>query len=155
MKYKLLIVDDEQANLRTLERIFADQYDVVTATSGLEALNLLTSHDVALIISDQRMPGMTGITFLKKAAEMRPQTVRIILTGYTDVDTLVESINSGVVYKYVTKPWSNGDLQQTVKRAIEHYETLKQQNRLEQENKRLRKSDCSRFCKSRHGNVRS
>ena len=83
------------------------------------------------------MPGMTGITFLKKAAEMRPQTVRIILTGYTDVDTLVESINSGVVYKYVTKPWSNGDLQQTVKRAIEHYETLKQQNRLVQENKRL------------------
>lgn len=138
MKYKMLIVDDEPANLRMLERLFSDRYDVVTAISGSEALDLLEVHDFALIISDQRMPVMTGIEFLKKAAVVRSHTVRIILTGYADVDALVETINSGVVYKYITKPWSNPDLQQTVQRAMEYYETLKMKNRLEQENQRMR-----------------
>src|SRR5687767_320647 len=125
MSYKILIVDDEAANLRMLERLFRQEYSVITATSGAEALELLRLHDAALIISDQRMPSMTGIEFLKRSAEMRPHTVRIILTGYTDVNALVEAINSGVVYKYVTKPWVNEDLQLTVKRALQHYETLK------------------------------
>lgn len=137
MKYKILIVDDEPANLRTLDRLFNNEYDVITAGSGAEGLHHLMVHDVALIITDYRMPAMTGIEFLKKAAEMRSSTVRVILTGYTDVDALVESINSGVVYKYITKPWSNHDLQQTVKRAIHHYETLKAQYRLTQVNERL------------------
>jgi adenylate cyclase len=137
MTHKLLIVDDEPANLRTLERLFTDTYDVLTAASGSEGLELLSHHDVALVISDQRMPVMTGVEFLKKAAEIRPRTVRIILTGYTDVDALVESINSGAVYKYLTKPWSNSDMQQTVARAMEYYETVKSQHQLAQENKRL------------------
>src|SRR4051812_32117586 len=107
MKYKILVVDDEPANLRVLDRLFSPEYDVFTANSGAEALNLLTLHDFAVIISDQRMPSMTGIEFLKQAADMRPQTVRIILSGHTDVEDLVESINSGVVYKYMTKPWLN------------------------------------------------
>jgi putative two-component system response regulator len=84
------------------------------------------------------MPSMTGIEFLKRSAEMRPHTVRIILTGYTDVNALVEAINSGVVYKYVTKPWANEDLQLTVKRASQHYETLKSQHELRLQNERLR-----------------
>jgi len=138
MSYKILIVDDEAANLRLLERLFRADYTVITAISGTEALKLLALHDFALIISDQRMPGMTGIDFLKRAAEIRQQTVRIILTGYTDVQSLVEAINSGVVYKYVTKPWVNGDLSQTVKRAVQHYETLKSQYILSEENERLR-----------------
>lgn len=137
MNYKILIVDDEAANLRLLERLFRREYQVVSATSGAEALELLKLHDVALIISDQRMPGMTGIEFLKRAAEMRQHTVRIILTGYTDVTSLVEAINSGVVYKYVTKPWVNEDLQQTVVRALEHYETIKSQYGLNASNERL------------------
>jgi putative two-component system response regulator len=137
MTYKILIVDDEAANLRLLERLFRREYQVISATSGAEALELLKLHDVALIISDQRMPSMTGIEFLKRAAEMRPHTVRIILTGYTDVNSLVEAINSGVVYKYVTKPWVNEDLQQTVVRALEHYETIKGQYELKVSNERL------------------
>jgi response regulator RpfG family c-di-GMP phosphodiesterase len=137
MSYKILTVDDEAANLRLLERLFRRQYEVVGATSGAEALELLRVHDVALIISDQRMPGMTGIEFLKRAAAMRPHTVRIILTGYTDVNALVEAINSGVVYKYVTKPWMNEDLQQTVSRALQHYETIKTQHELRLQNERL------------------
>lgn len=137
MNHKILIVDDEPANLRLLERLFRREYQIVSATSGAEALELLRMHDVALIISDQRMPGMTGIEFLKRAAEMRPHTVRIILTGYTDVNSLVEAINSGVVYKYVTKPWVNEDLQQTVVRAIEHSLTIKNRYELTRQNERL------------------
>ncbi len=138
MSYKILIVDDEAANLRLLERLFRTDYTVITAVSGGEAMEYLTQYDFALIISDQRMPGMTGVDFLKQAALVRPHTVRIILTGYTDIQALVEAINSGVVYKYVTKPWVNGELCQTVKRAIQHYETVRDQHALNLENERLR-----------------
>lgn len=139
MNYKILVVDDEAANLRILERLFRGNYTVLSAASGSEGLEILQQHDIALIISDQRMSGMTGIEFLKRAAEMRPQTVRIILTGYTDVNALVEAINSGVVYKYVTKPWINDDLKQTIKRALQHYETIKGQYELRLQNERLEK----------------
>ena len=137
MQYKILFVDDENANLRLLERLFRNDYEVFSAASGKEALELLSVHDFALIVSDQRMSGMTGIEFLKHAAEMRPQTVRIMLTGYTDANALVEAINSGVVYKYVAKPWNNDDFQQTVKRALQHYETIKAQRSLQMQNERL------------------
>lgn len=139
MKNRILIVDDEPANLRLLERLFASEYEVKTAASGADALDLLRLYDAALIISDQRMPGMTGIEFLKKAAEMRPQTVRIILTGYTDVSDLVEAINSGVIYRYITKPWVNTDLMQSVTRGIEYYETIRSQHLIAEENERLKK----------------
>ncbi len=139
MKHKILIVDDETANLRVLERLLRQQCDVVCAESGIKALELLQTHDVSLIISDQRMPGMSGIDFLRKAAELRPHTVRIILTGYTDVSALVEAINSGVVYKYVNKPWVNDDLQLTVTRALQHYEITKARYTLELQNQRLYK----------------
>jgi adenylate cyclase len=137
MQYKILFVDDETANLRLLERLFRNSYEVHFASSGEEALELLAVHDVALIVSDQRMPAMTGSEFLKRAAEMRPQTVRIMLTGYTDVNDLVDAINSGVVYKYITKPWVNEELQQTVKRALQHYESTKAQRQLQLQCERL------------------
>ncbi|HEY0348734.1 MAG TPA: response regulator, partial [Pyrinomonadaceae bacterium] len=107
MTYKIMIVDDEPANLRTLLRLFRQEYQVITAESGAEALTLLQQHDVALMISDQRMPQMTGIELMKKAVEVRPQMVKILLTGYTDIGALIESINSGLVYRYLTKPWNN------------------------------------------------
>ena len=138
MKYKIMIVDDEPVNLRTLERLFRQDYHVVTAQSGAEALTLLDQHDVALLISDQRMPQMTGIELMKRTVALRPQMVRILLTGYTDVSALVEAINCGLVYRYVTKPWNNDDLRQTVSRALEHYEMIKSQHRLGMENERLR-----------------
>jgi putative two-component system response regulator len=139
MSYKILFVDDEAANLRLLERLFAGMYEVLTAESGQEALDKLAVHDVALIISDQRMPAMSGIEFLKRSAELRPQTVRMILTGYTDAGDLVDAINSGVVYKFVTKPWVNDDLRQTVRRALQHYETTKAQRTLQRQNERLQR----------------
>ena len=137
MSHKIMVVDDEPANLRLLERLFRKDHEVITAESGEEALRLLTQHDVALLVTDQRMPGMTGIELLKRTAAMRPHMVQIILTGYTDVDTLVDAINSGHVYKYVIKPWNNEDLRQTVTRALEHYDTNKSRHELEMVNRRL------------------
>ena len=91
---------------------------LILRDSGAEALQLLDRHDVALIISDQRMPSMTGIDLLKRTVSVRPQMVKILLTGYTDVGALIEAINSGLVYRYLTKPWNNEDLRVTVSRAI-------------------------------------
>jgi putative nucleotidyltransferase with HDIG domain len=137
MTYKILVVDDEPANLRLLERLFRRDYSVLTASSGQEALQLLGQHDVALLVTDQRMPGMTGIELLKHIADTRPHMVRMILTGYTDMGALIEAINCGQVYRYVTKPWDNNDLRLTVARALEHYETSKSHHELEVTNRRL------------------
>jgi putative two-component system response regulator len=137
MSHKILIVDDEAANLRLLERVFRRDFKVVAASSGAEAMRILEQHDVALIITDQRMPGMTGIELLKRTASLRPHMVRIILTGYTDVEALVEAINCGQVYKYVTKPWNNDELRLTVQRAIQHYEINKSRHELALTNERL------------------
>ena len=138
MTYKIMLVDDEPANLRVLERLFRSDYQVVTAPSGAEALTLLEQHDVALLISDQRMPAMTGIELLTKTVALRPHMVRILLTGYTDVGALIEALNSGLVYRYLTKPWNNDDLRLTVSRALEHYEMMKAKHLLGMENERLR-----------------
>jgi putative nucleotidyltransferase with HDIG domain len=137
MTYKIMVVDDEPANLRLLERLFRRDYQVVAASSGAEALRLLEQHDVALLITDQRMPGMTGIELLGHAARLRPHMVRIILTGYTDIEALVEAINCGQVYRYLTKPWNNEDLRLTAARALEHYEANRGQHELTRVNERL------------------
>lgn len=137
MTYKLLIVDDELANLRLLERLFSREYNCLTASSGAEAIRLLEQHDVAVLITDQRMPEMTGIDLLKQTAQLRPHMVRILLTGYTDVDALVEALNCGLVYMYFSKPWNNDDLKLKVSRAVEHYENNKKRNFLVQTNERL------------------
>jgi DNA-binding NtrC family response regulator len=138
MKYKILIVDDEAANLRALERLFRKEHEVLTAMSAVEALATLQTHDVALLISDQRMPEMAGLELLTRTVALRPHMVRILLTGYTDVSSLIEAINCGHVYKYVTKPWKNEELVITVSRALQHYETMKSTHNLGMENERLR-----------------
>src|SRR5260370_41289683 len=140
MTHKILIVDDEPANLRALERIFRNGHSVLTAQSGPEALALLEQHDVALLISDQRMPGMTGIELVQKTVQLRPHMVRILLTGYTDGGTLIEAINCGHVYKYVTKPWTNDDLSVTVRRALEHFKDTNTGPNLGMVNRRVRTS---------------
>lgn len=137
MTYKLLIVDDERPNVRLLERLFHDDYYCLIATSGEEAIQLLDQHEVAVIITDQRMPNMTGIELLKKSADRRPHMVRILLTGYTDLEALVEAVNCGLVYMYVSKPWKNDDLKLRVSRAVEHYEQNRQQHALSAANDRL------------------
>jgi response regulator RpfG family c-di-GMP phosphodiesterase len=137
MTHKLLIVDDETPNLRLLERLFSKDFQCLTAPSGREAIRILEQHDVAILITDQFMPEMTGIELLKRTALLRPHMVRILLTGYTDVEALVEAINSGLVYMYITKPWNNDDLKLRVSRASEHYQNNKKRQSLADANQRL------------------
>ncbi len=133
MRHKILLVDDEEANVRLLKRVLSDEYDTVEALSGQEGLNMLKEHDISLIITDQRMPGMTGVQLLKESLSVRPEAMRILLTGYTDVQALIDAINSGHVYKYVPKPWDRDELKVTVKRAIETYELKQRNNQLVQD----------------------
>ena len=125
-KPKILVVDDEQDNLDLLYRTFYRQYKVLKATSGPDALNLLAKEgDVAVIISDQRMPMMSGTEFLSLTATQYPDIIRIILTGYTDVEDLVDAINTGKVFKYVTKPWEAEELAVVVRQALDTHNVLK------------------------------
>jgi adenylate cyclase len=137
MIHKILIVDDEMANLRLLKRLFRDEYHCLTASSGEEAIEMLSQHDVAILITDQRMPQMSGIELLTRTAELRPHMARILLTGYTDVEALVEAINCGLVHCYISKPWNNDDLKLKVSRALEEYEHNKKRHALKVANERL------------------
>lgn len=126
-KPKMLVVDDEPDNLDLLYRTFRRDFSVLKAESGIQALEILASEgEVAVIISDQRMPEMKGTEFLSKTLPQFPNTVRIILTGFTDIEDLVEAINSGQVYKYITKPWDPNELKGVVQKAAETYELLNQ-----------------------------
>ncbi len=126
-KPKMLVVDDEPDNLDLLFRTFRRDFNVLKAESGVHALEVLALEgEVAVIISDQRMPEMKGTEFLSKTVPQFPDTVRIILTGFTDIEDLVDAINSGQVYKYITKPWDPNELKAVVQRATETYEVLKQ-----------------------------
>ena len=125
-KLKLLVVDDEPDNLDLLYRSFRRDYKVFKANGPLKALETLESEgEMAVIISDQRMPFMNGTEFLGKTVEKFPDTIRILLTGYTDVEDLVDAINSGKVFKYITKPWTPDHLQTVVQQASETYRLLK------------------------------
>lgn len=126
-KPKMLVVDDEPDNLDLLYRTFRRDFNVLKAESGIRALEVLESEgEVAVIISDQRMPEMKGTEFLSKTVFQFPNTVRIILTGFTDIEDLVDAINSGQVYKYITKPWDPNELKMVVQKAADTYEVLKQ-----------------------------
>lgn len=121
-KHTILCVDDEVDNVDALERLFRRKYEVLKATSGAAALKLLAQHPATVIISDQRMPQMTGVEFLQESLKTHPNAIRILLTGYTDIDSVIAAINSGQIYRYVTKPWDPVDLANAVDRAVERYE---------------------------------
>jgi signal transduction histidine kinase/response regulator RpfG family c-di-GMP phosphodiesterase len=129
-KAKLLVVDDEPDNLDLLYRTFHRDFRVLRAESGPQALDILEREgEVAVIISDQRMPYMSGTEFLSMTATRYPDIIRIILTGYTDVDDLVEAINAGKVFKYVTKPWDDEELKSVVHQAVDTHCVLKARTR--------------------------
>lgn len=140
--HKLLVVDDEKDILRTLTLTFEETCEVFTARGGAEALEILKTQDIALLIADQRMPEMKGVELLRQALVIRPQAIRIILTGYTDTAALIEAINQGHIYQYVTKPWDRQELRIIVKRALENYDLSMENQRLLEElqaaNHRLR-----------------
>ena len=130
-KSRILIVDDEEAILETMTFTFEDVYEVHTASDAQIGLRILEEKGpFAVVITDQRMPGMSGVEFLARVFERFPPTVRIILTGFADMDAIVKAINDGHAYAYIAKPWEPEHLRQVVRRAVEHHE-------LEAENRRL------------------
>ena len=129
-KHNILVVDDEPHNVESLRRTFRREYNVFAANGGEEGLSIVQQREIALIITDQRMPGMTGIELLERTMEVHPRAIRIILTAFTDVDALIGAINTGGVYRYITKPWDPQELKITVKRAIELYDLTTEHERL-------------------------
>ena len=111
----------------------SNDYDILTAKDGQEALELIQKDDnlerIHLIISDQRMPHLTGVEFLEKTISTIPRTIRIILTGFTDIEAIIDSVNRACIYKYINKPYDNQDMRLTIKRAIETFE-LEERNAL-------------------------
>jgi response regulator RpfG family c-di-GMP phosphodiesterase len=123
---RVLFVDDEENVLRALKRLFmAEDYEVHTASSGADGLAILKEIEIPVIVSDQRMPVMSGAEFLEKSQEWSPDSIRIILTGYADVEAAISAINKGGAYRYVSKPWIDSDLILLVKDAFDKYFLLK------------------------------
>jgi FixJ family two-component response regulator len=126
----LLLVDDEENILASLRRLLRkDGYTILTANSGEEGLAILGTETVDVIISDQRMPNMVGTVFLSKARELSPHSVRIILSGYTDLASVTAAINEGAVYKFLTKPWEDDILRLSIREALQ-YKWVQEENRL-------------------------
>jgi len=119
--YGILIVDDEEAILESLELTLGAEYRVFTASNGRDGLAIFDAEDIALVVVDQNMPGMTGVEFLEKVIERDVRAIRMMLTGYTDISSLARAINSGRIYRYITKPWEPDELRLNIKRALESY----------------------------------
>ena len=132
--YSILLVDDEKCVLDSL--IFAlkkEPYRVLTAESGQEAIEILKEEDVALIISDVLMPGINGIELLKEANLISPNSIKMLLSGFSEVEMIIEAINSGLLWRYLLKPWNNDDLQVTVKSALSYYQLNRDKHKLHEE----------------------
>ncbi len=127
----LLLVDDEPNVIAALKRLLRDDgYQILSASSGPQGLDLLTRHPVDLIVSDQRMPGMTGVQFLRQAKQLYPDTIRIVLSGHTELQSVTDAINEGSIYRFLTKPWDDEQLRGFIKDAFQHKELADENEQL-------------------------
>ncbi|MCG3155263.1 MAG: hypothetical protein DKINENOH_01865 [bacterium] len=123
--FTILYVDDEEHNLISFKAVFRREYEIFTALSGEEGLEIIRRHNIDLIITDQRMPRMTGIQFLERVLPEYPDTIRMILTGFSDVEAIIGAINTGRVFRYITKPWDENDLRMTIENARQLSELMR------------------------------
>ncbi len=131
-KYAVLYVDDEEASLRNFVRAFEDQFRVLTAAHAHDGLKLLENHgnEIGLLMTDQRMPGEKGVWLLEKARQLRPRIIRLLATAYADMDAAIAAVNTGAIYKYVTKPWDPPQLENTLKRGLEFFIVQRERDQL-------------------------
>jgi len=120
-KITILYVDDEENNLISFKAVFRIKYNILTAISGEEAIKVLRNNTVNLIITDQRMPQMTGVEFLESILDEFPDPIRILLTGYADMNAVVDAVNKGKIFHYLTKPWNEEELDIAINRAYDVY----------------------------------
>ena len=131
---KILVIDDEEAILETMTFTFRDDYQVFTSSDPRRALEVLDEQaPVAAVLTDQRMPNMSGVELVTEVCKRHPETVRMILTGFSDMDAIIKAINDGHVYAYITKPWEPDQLKQVMKQAVEHYQLTVENKRLLQD----------------------
>ena len=131
--FEILVVDDEEDNLDAFRFAFRKSFSLHYALGGEEGLELLERLDAAVVVSDQRMPGMSGVDFLKKAKERRPDAVGILLTAYTDLPVLIDALNSGAVERYIQKPWDSKELTIVLRQAISGFATVRENRRLREQ----------------------
>ena len=129
----ILIVDDEPRVLDALEAVLAAEFRVLRAASGPAALELLRTDDVAVVLTDYKMPGMTGVEMLRECQTIAPDAVRLVLTAYTDVDSLMDAVNTGHIYHFVAKPWDSNELLIVLRRAVERHALAQENARLREE----------------------
>lgn len=137
-KISILYVDDEENNLISFKATFRLKYKVFTAISGVDAIKILEENLIHVIITDQRMPNMTGVEFLEKVIEKFTDPIRILLTGYTDMNAVVDAINKGKIFHYLTKPWNEEELDKTIARA---YDIFLEREKIKQMNEKLEVSN--------------
>lgn len=131
MAYKIMIVDDEENVRNSLIRLLRREgFDLVTASSATEAMEILLEEAVDLIISDEKMPGMSGLEFLKLVRQRHPETMRFILTGHADPEFIIRAINEGEIYRFFTKPWDNEDMKNAIRSALQYLELIRENRRL-------------------------
>jgi response regulator RpfG family c-di-GMP phosphodiesterase len=137
----VLYIDDEPHNLTAFKAAFRRDYNIYLAESAEEGRQILDTHDIHVILSDQRMPVMTGIEFFQSILNTHPEPIRILITGYTDVNAVIDAINLGQVYKYLTKPWNENDIRIFIDKAFEVFRLRKENaeltNKLLDANKKL------------------
>ena len=121
VRLKVLAIDDEQSSLNAIMRTLRRDFDVRLSRNGHSALEVLRSEEIAVILADQRMPEMSGVQLLQHARNIQPEAVRILITGYTDAETIVAAVNEGQIYYYIHKPWEPDELLLTIQRAAERY----------------------------------
>jgi signal transduction histidine kinase len=129
-KHTILVVDDEPDLVRSLEGLLRLEFRVLAATSAAEALDILRREEVHVLLTDQRMPGMSGVELLRQARGEYPEAIRLLFTGYADINAVIDAINQGSVYRYITKPWAPGELEAVVRQAAEQYDLLVERKRL-------------------------
>jgi DNA-binding NtrC family response regulator len=130
MPFGVLYVDDEINNLNSFKASFRRDFDIYTAQSAREGRKILDTYEIGVIITDQRMPGMTGIEFLESILTIYPDTIRILLTGFSDMNAVMDAINRGQVYKYLVKPWQDDELKLYIQNALEIYHLRKENKEL-------------------------
>ncbi|WEK20749.1 MAG: hybrid sensor histidine kinase/response regulator [Candidatus Pedobacter colombiensis] len=118
---RVLYIDDEENNLQAFKASFRRQYEIYTAISAAEGLKVLQNISIQVILADQKMPGTTGVEFFKSIIDTYPDPIRILLTGYTDIEALADAINHGDIYRYITKPWNDLELHNSIKNAYDAY----------------------------------
>jgi DNA-binding NtrC family response regulator len=129
-KHPILLVDDESEILFSLRGLLRKEFEVFTAESGAEALEILRRQPIHVLMTDQRMPQMTGVELLRRAQGDCPEAIRMIFTGYADIKAVVEAINQGKIYRYLTKPWDPDELRAVLHEACAHYERIAERRRI-------------------------